>query len=384
MINKFKVGDLVRVADGGQHYSTYAEWVEKNAPDALQEWRAGRHYDGVRYTVHNLEGRVVVAAPHGYNGKMLYLVRATDNSLFVISEDGLELVRRRPDTAKVVITTDGKTTLARLYEGRKVIRSAEAQCHPSDAFNFALGARLAFDRLMEARKSSNIDWPAFLRGEVLVEVADNEESKKVFLAEVERNCPQLIWLSGHKPTAYVPSGDQHFHTHKGFLRCSSGRDFSGQENIKQRVAYEPTPKAEPEPIKLYCVKDYMPGEFLTKGKVYELKGTLEKGTLIYDDGWKDRFYRHYADHFGKNGPLKDYLVPLVKRQAEPGEWVYVLEDNGGRVEAGTIWQMTHSDTSGHLFCVGGWWVNAGNYLVLDGYKGAGGSNESSADADADN
>lgn len=50
--------------------------------------------------------------------------------------------------SKVVITTDGKTTLARLYDGKKVIKRAEAKCSPHDEFNFNVGAALAFSRLM--------------------------------------------------------------------------------------------------------------------------------------------------------------------------------------------------------------------------------------------
>ena len=50
---------------------------------------------------------------------------------------------------KIVITTDGKTTLARLYEGKKVIDRAEAKCHPADKFDFTIGAELAFERLMD-------------------------------------------------------------------------------------------------------------------------------------------------------------------------------------------------------------------------------------------
>lgn len=53
---------------------------------------------------------------------------------------------------KIVITTDGKETLARLYDGEKVILSATAKCNPDDTFDFATGAKLAFERLMEAGK----------------------------------------------------------------------------------------------------------------------------------------------------------------------------------------------------------------------------------------
>lgn len=51
---------------------------------------------------------------------------------------------------KIVITTDGRTTLARLYDGKTVISRAEARCHPQDAFDFSIGAKLAFGRLMGA------------------------------------------------------------------------------------------------------------------------------------------------------------------------------------------------------------------------------------------
>ena len=50
---------------------------------------------------------------------------------------------------KIVITTDGKATLARLYENGKVTKTAKAECSPSDKFDFAVGAKLAFERLNE-------------------------------------------------------------------------------------------------------------------------------------------------------------------------------------------------------------------------------------------
>ena len=55
---------------------------------------------------------------------------------------------------KIVITTDGNETLARLYEGNKVVKSATAKCAPDDEFNFNTGARLAFDRLIGEEKTA--------------------------------------------------------------------------------------------------------------------------------------------------------------------------------------------------------------------------------------
>lgn len=49
---------------------------------------------------------------------------------------------------KIVITTDGATTTARFYDGKKVIKAAKAKCSPEDEFDFNIGAKIAFDRLV--------------------------------------------------------------------------------------------------------------------------------------------------------------------------------------------------------------------------------------------
>lgn len=48
---------------------------------------------------------------------------------------------------KIVITTDGKTTTAKLYDGRKTIKEAKAVCSDSDTFDFNIGAGIALARL---------------------------------------------------------------------------------------------------------------------------------------------------------------------------------------------------------------------------------------------
>lgn len=48
---------------------------------------------------------------------------------------------------KIVITTDGTTTRAALYEGHKLIREAKAICSKDDTFDFETGAKIAFERL---------------------------------------------------------------------------------------------------------------------------------------------------------------------------------------------------------------------------------------------
>lgn len=49
------------------------------------------------------------------------------------------------------ISSDGKTTTAKFYVNGKVVREAEAKCHPEDRFNFHTGAEVAFDRLWEKK-----------------------------------------------------------------------------------------------------------------------------------------------------------------------------------------------------------------------------------------
>lgn len=51
------------------------------------------------------------------------------------------------DAQKLIVTVNGAETLARLYEGNKVIKSATAKCSPDDTFDFEKGAKLAIERL---------------------------------------------------------------------------------------------------------------------------------------------------------------------------------------------------------------------------------------------
>lgn len=68
-----------------------------------------------------------------------------------IEPECLELIKSA-SAEKIVITHDGKTTLAKLYENDKVIKSAEAKCSFDDTFDFATGASLAFSRLIGEEK----------------------------------------------------------------------------------------------------------------------------------------------------------------------------------------------------------------------------------------
>lgn len=56
----------------------------------------------------------------------------------------------QPD--KIVITTDGKTTTAKMYRDKTLVKVQTTKCHPDDRFDFEVGARIAFDRLVGEKK----------------------------------------------------------------------------------------------------------------------------------------------------------------------------------------------------------------------------------------
>ena len=53
---------------------------------------------------------------------------------------------------KIVITTDGTETRARLYDGKKVVKTATAKCSLDDKFSFEMGAKIAFERLFDSEE----------------------------------------------------------------------------------------------------------------------------------------------------------------------------------------------------------------------------------------
>ena len=120
---KYKIGDKVRIHNVTDHR---------------------RDYNGTVVTIRNINP----------NGKTLYKSNITHYGVkekdigFVFWED--ELASVPVNTRKIVITSDGVETLARLYDGNKVIKTATAKCSPDDTFDFEVGARTAFDRLIES------------------------------------------------------------------------------------------------------------------------------------------------------------------------------------------------------------------------------------------
>lgn len=131
---KFKVGDTVRI-------------VEVNIPDAIGTIGELREIDNddIPYYVNGLWCRKV------------------------------ELVKRKKHPV-IVITSDGKTTTATMREGKKVIKTATATYSDKDTFDFAEGARIAFERLQgrEPFKKEEKKKNLFSGKVVCIEVTGND------------------------------------------------------------------------------------------------------------------------------------------------------------------------------------------------------------------
>lgn len=88
---------------------------------------------------------------------------------------GYERELEPADDKKIVITTDGMTTFARLYNGKKVVKTAKAKCAPEDEFDFITGAELAFERLIQ----NKVKKPIYYNG-------------KVVCIKAARKCPYTV------------------------------------------------------------------------------------------------------------------------------------------------------------------------------------------------
>ena len=62
------------------------------------------------------------------------------------------------------VEPESAETLARLYGGNKVIKTATAKCSPADKFSFETGAKIAFERLFDSEEKEE---PKYFNGKAL-------------------------------------------------------------------------------------------------------------------------------------------------------------------------------------------------------------------------
>ena len=128
---KSKIGDKVRVRDDLRL-------------GEVCKMENGTDYDSVVPEMLKFKGKEVTIS--AYNDINKYQISEDRGSWNWTDEMFSGLATSLP---KIVITTDGKTITAKMYEGKKLLKAAESSCSPEDTFDFAVGAKIAFDRLMK-------------------------------------------------------------------------------------------------------------------------------------------------------------------------------------------------------------------------------------------
>ena len=160
---KFKIGDKVEILDGSKipnYAGCFVPEMRKYIGKTMEIFRICTKYGGG--TVYELK-----------------------ESRFYWDERGLKLANENNE--KIVITTDGKTTTAKLYDGKNVIKTAEAKCCLTDKFDFNTGALIAFGRLTdsELKFEEGLDWKVFKTGKVAVKVT--KDNFKSFITEAKNH-----------------------------------------------------------------------------------------------------------------------------------------------------------------------------------------------------
>lgn len=237
---KYKVGDKVRVredlVDGKRYYMNDKRQCETAVSEMV-----------------SLGGRIVEIDSVGtYYGVKGNCWNWTDEMF-------------EPVTAqKIVITSDGKETLARLYDGGKVVKTATAKCSPDDTFDFDVGAKLAFERLMNEGKK-----PLTFREKLRQE--HPEKLKKTYGGGCY-GCPQNY---GYEEEDYCPK------TAKRVETCTQCWDRAIPEEKKEEYYNG----------KVVCVErgfgHSTPIPDITVGKVY----TVTDGILVAGDNYESFKYK---------------------------------------------------------------------------------------------
>ena len=122
---KYKVGDKVRVRDDLER----GKWYSMN----------NRNFsDFANSEMLKFKGEDVTILDDKRFG--MYLIKEDGGKWHWTDEMFSGLVT---NIRKVGITTDGKTTTAKMYEGKRLLKTAESKCSTEDTFDFAIGAKLA-------------------------------------------------------------------------------------------------------------------------------------------------------------------------------------------------------------------------------------------------
>ena len=186
-MSKFKVGDKVRILDGSRINDYFGGWI-----DSMNK------YIGRVYTIESVPKKSRGTGYCGYRMKEIG---------YVWDERGLGRTEDKLKNQKIVITYDGKTTTAKLFDGKQVIKTATARCCPSDEFDFNIGASIALERLtgqiLGKTDNALFDWNGFKDGKF--DVVVTRDSIDRFLEECDAH--EIAHADDMRATDFNPIKD---------------------------------------------------------------------------------------------------------------------------------------------------------------------------------
>ena len=150
MANKFKVGDKVKIVGNEKSMSGKSQYFGR---EVIVE----KVYDRQLYP---------------------YVLKDTHGWCWDDSE-----LKSVYDNYKIVITTDGTITTAKLYENGKCTKTGEAKCnHKVDTFDFNEGAKLAFERLTSKYPvGTKVEVKGNLkRGKLVIQYSSKADLKRLY------------------------------------------------------------------------------------------------------------------------------------------------------------------------------------------------------------
>jgi hypothetical protein len=214
------------------------------------------------------------------------------------------------NTKKIVITSDGVETLARLYDGNKVIKTATAKCSPDDTFDFETGARIAFDRLNESALTKSLRKLSEALQNIKVPKLEFTVKEKPFKFEVGKqykydDCVIEI-TDARRNDPYSP-----VYKYKDVKGTTTGMKQFIEKSI---FADSLTPYEPPKYYngKVVCVEKSESYMAYTVGKVYEFKDgrvKIDNGNIIPAAGRKPV---SSVDEWNNNPDTYAKFIPFVE------------------------------------------------------------------------
>lgn len=121
-----------------------------------------------------------------------------------------EMIDGLANERKIVITTDGEITKARLYNGKKLEKTATAKCSPEDEFNFKIGAELAVERLFDTNEDKYFTGKAVYIADACLKIGRTRgkiyEFKNGFYYDDANNKRPAFWDEGFTKDEVVKDG----------------------------------------------------------------------------------------------------------------------------------------------------------------------------------